>query len=122
MEAKNIRCVVCQSEFSKNEIDNIDCCPACGHNGVPCFIADDVEIKINWHELHILCCWAERWALQIENEALGSIATLDCIVQRLQKQYPGKVALTLRGEVEELKKHYPKTKLTDSEGNEIECG
>jgi len=99
---KIVRCVICESEFSEQEIQNIDCCPSCGHKGVPCTIIDDVEIKINWHELHILCCWAERWAMQIEKEAPSSVVTLDCIVQRIQKQHHNKHPLTLRGEMEQI--------------------
>ena len=120
MKEKSIRCVICESEFSEDETKNIDCCPECGHKGVPCTIIDDVKVKINWHELHILCCWAERWALQIEKDAQSSVVVVDCIAQRLQKQHPTKGSLTLRGEIKELKEKFPKLKFTDSEGNEIE--
>jgi DNA-directed RNA polymerase subunit RPC12/RpoP len=98
-ENKTIRCVICGSEFGDRETENASCCPSCGHKGVPMSIKDDVEIKINWHELHILCCWAERWALRIEKESPCSVATLDCIAQRLQKQYPAKCLLTIRGDL-----------------------
>lgn len=119
-EEKTTRCVICNSEFTNKELENADSCPNCGHKGVPCYIPNDVTIKINWHELHILCCWAERWALQIEKESPSSIVTLDCIAQRIQKQHPEKHSLTLRGEISDIKEKYPNTKLTDSEGNEIE--
>jgi hypothetical protein len=119
MENKTIRCVICQSEFSDKEAENAVCCPSCGYKGVPCSIADDVEIKINWHELHILCCWAERWALHIEKSSPSSVVTVDCIAQRLQKQYPMKGPLTIRGEVDKLKEKFPNVKLTDPNGNEI---
>lgn len=104
---KTTRCVICDSEFSKVEIKNATCCPECGAKGVPCAIKDDVTIKVNWHELRILGCWAERWAMRIEKENLSSVATVGCIVARLQKQYPNKTPLTITGEVEQLKSEFP---------------
>lgn len=120
MNDKTIRCTTCQAEFSEAEIKGVSCCPGCGSKGVPCLIADDVTVKINWHELRILSCWAERWAMHIEAQATSSLVTLDCIVQRLQKQHPDKVPLTIRGETEQLRQKYPDVKLTDGEGRPIE--
>jgi len=120
IEIKTVRCVICQAEFTDEEIENATCCPACGDTGVPCAVKDDVQLKINWHELRILSMWAERWALHIEKEHMGALVTLDCIVQRLQKQYPNKSKLTIRGEVGDVKKQFPGSKLIDEHGKEIE--
>ena len=64
---KTIRCVICGKEFSDDELPESTCeCPNCGTKSLPCLIVDDVNIKINWHELRILTIWAENWARQID--------------------------------------------------------
>ena len=119
MSEKSIRCVICYNEFSVDEIQGATCCPSCGSKGIPCNIEDDVSVKLNWHELRILCCWAERWALNIEKEATSATVTLDCIVQRLQKQHPTKTPLTVRGEVSQLPDKF-QAELTDGDGTPID--
>lgn len=107
---KTIRCTICGKEFSDDEIPEGTCgCPNCGTKSLPCSIADDVSIKINWHELRILTIWAENWARQIDREEKKEEKNLLCIMtiaERLQKQFPDKVKLTLFGEIRELRKDY----------------
>jgi len=121
MSTKTIRCTICQAEFTEAEIKGASCCPSCGDKGVPCAISDDVTIKINWHELRILCIWAERWAMQADasDPTSDGVVTIDCITQRLLKQHPSKAPLTIRGEVEQVKEIYPDTELLDEDGRPI---
>lgn len=107
---KTIRCTLCGKEFSDEIIpEGTSECPNCGTKSLPCLIADDVNIKINWHELRILVIWAENWARHIdktdpkEEKLLLSVMT---IAQRLEKQFPDKTRLTLFGEIRELRKDY----------------
>jgi hypothetical protein len=109
-EEKTIRCTKCYEEFCDEEGKNVSCCPKCGSKGVPMSISQDVEIKINWHELRILANWAEYWAE--EKCELDSKDTLQAILDRLEKYRPeGGAALTLAREVKDLQEVYPETTL-----------
>jgi|GEM_PF-1900889 hypothetical protein len=102
---KIIRCTTCRSEFTEEEVNGYSSCPTCGHPGLPCAISEDVTIKINWHELHILGVWAENWARKIDEKNQNQRAT-DClfaIVKAIQDQYPSKHPLTLAGEIKGIK-------------------
>ena len=57
-----VRCLKCRKEFDETEIEGAKECPNCHDRGVPMDVANDVMVKINWHELRMLCLWAERWA------------------------------------------------------------
>ena len=104
MNEKFARCLICNQEFTEEEIRGFDKCPKCSNTGIPCSPKEDVTIKINWHELRILTIWAENFANQIEKDNPKSALTIACIARRIQKQYPDKTPLTLAGEIEELKK------------------
>jgi hypothetical protein len=70
----------------------------------------DVEVKVNWHELRILTMWAENWANRIKDDPdtkANPVRTIFAIAKRLQDQHPLLPPLTLSGELEELKKAYP---------------
>lgn len=103
-------CVDCGSRFTQKEIANAFACPKCGSIGIPCAPADDVDVKINWHELRILVIWAENWAaMPRDDPRRGPIPlshTVKAIAKRLQEQYPTRVALTLSGELAELSDKY----------------
>ena len=107
---KTVRCTICGKEFSDDELPEGTCeCPNCGTKSLPCSIVDDVNIKINWHELRILTIWAENWARQIDKQEPTDEKRLLCIMtiaQRLQKQFPDKTPVTLFGEMKELRKHF----------------
>ena len=105
-EEKTIRCTKCYEEFSEEETKNVSCCPKCGCKGLPMSISQDVEIKINWHELRLLCIWAENWAeAKCDDDARS---TFEAIVERLEKYRPeGSAALTIAREVKDLQEIYP---------------
>lgn len=111
-KTKTIRCTKCSTEYSDYEVEGAKRCIECGDIGIPMAISEDVNIKINWHELRILTIWAENWARQCdknskeENEESQLLLTIMCVAQRLQKQFPDKTPLTLFGEIRELRKEY----------------
>ena len=108
-EEKTIRCTKCYEEFIEEE-KNVSCCPKCGCKGVPMLISQDVEIKINWHELRILANWAENWAEAKCGQ--DSRDTLQAILDRLEKYKPKDgAALTLTQEVKDLQEVYPEVTL-----------
>ena len=108
---KTIRCVICGKEFTDEELRGVNKCPNCGTGSLPCAISEDVEIKINWHELRMLVIWAENWAKECDLKETDSskekmLLSIMTIAQRLQKQFPDKTALTLFGEVRDLRKSF----------------
>ena len=111
---KIARCLICNEEFTEEDLKNVLCCPKCGNKGIPANPKEDVTIKINWHELRVLTIWAEHWANQIDKECPKSALTVACIARRVQKQYPDKTPLTLAGEIEDLKKNFPDFKITET--------
>ena len=110
---KIARCLICNEEFTEEDLKDALCCPKCGEKGIPANPKEDISIKINWHELRILTIWAENWANRIEKESPRSALTIACIARRIQKQYPDKTPLTLAGEIEGLKK-LGKFKITET--------
>ena len=105
---KDIRCIICSEEYTSSEIADLTTkCPNCGTECIPCEIKDDVEVKINWHELRILGIWAENWARQLdENAEEGderNFLTIMTIAERLQNQHPDKAPLTLYSEMKVLR-------------------
>jgi len=113
MEEKSIRCLRCGSEFTDKEIEFTTGCAFCGSKSIPCAISDDVLLKINWHELHILVVWAENYArMTDEKETLEEtlLSTVMIIAQRLQQQFPDKGKLTLFSEIRDLRKFLEESK------------
>ena len=113
---KTVRCSLCGKEFSDDELKDAIKCPNCGTMSLPCAISDDVEIKINWHELRILVIWAENWARHSDNNDNGDndnnvreekmLLSIMTIAERLQRQFPDKTKLTLFSEIRKLRKEY----------------
>ena len=103
MNKKIARCITCSKEFTKEELKGASACPFCGDEGIPCNPKDDVNIKINWHELRILTIWAENWEGKFCRKEKKRSITIACIARRLQHQFPDKTPLTLAGEIGELK-------------------
>jgi len=121
---KETRCTICGTEFSNDEIpEGTSKCPNCGTKSLPCAIIDDVNIKINWHELRILTIWSENWARQIDrtdSKDEKSLLSVMTIAQRLQKQFPDKTPLTLFSEMRELRKHFgEKNIVTDLDDDKL---
>ncbi len=106
-------CTECR--FKIKSFEKLIKCPNCDTTTVPCSIENNVKIKINWHELSILCMWAERWGMRIQQPGI-----IYGISHAIEKQYPDKGALTLVDQVNEVKKEFPDTKLYDGEGKEIQ--
>ena len=104
------RCTICSHEVDGTE--DLTCCPKCGTKSLPCDPAQDLTVKINWHELRILCIWAEFWANQSEATSQPDTSmrqTVYSIVRRLEIQQPDmKQPLTLGAELRELKAEYPR--------------
>ncbi len=90
-------------------------CPFCGTKGVPCVFQDDVNIVINWHELRILCVWAENWALQCDKAKDGGLQkTIISIMRRLHAQHLDKAQespLSLLAEIAQIKEKYSGTEV-----------
>ncbi len=105
---KYIRCLHCSTEYSRKESEGISSCAKCGSKSVPCLIDDDVNIRINWHELRILTIWAENWARQIDDKEEDNgkdklLLTIMTIAERLQNQFPTRIPLTMFSEMRELR-------------------
>ena len=97
MSEKTVRCTDCRCEFTDEELEDVTECPKCGSKGVPMIIAEDVEIKINLHELRILTIWASNWAEQAISDDQGT-RTLNGILNALRPQLPEGTPLTMKDE------------------------
>ena len=96
-----IRCTICRSEFTDEQIEGANSCPTCQRQSVPERISEDVTVTINWHELRILGMWAENWA--IKNDDASMVHTVRVITSLLQQQHPEKSSLTMSGELRDLR-------------------
>lgn len=117
------RCVQCNAEFTEAQTAGYGSCPACGNEGLPASPKQDVEVKVNWHELRILCIWAENYANSIagnEDVKGDPVKTVWAIAGRLQEQYPSFTPLTLSGELGQLREKFPSIEVV--EGNVREGG
>ena len=103
---KIARCIRCRSEFTPGQLHGATSCPSCGDTGQPLSLQDDVTIKINWHELRLLCTWAEKWSEKMmesgQHPTAGSGMTIYSIIGALQEQYPFFQPLSLGGELQRL--------------------
>ena len=119
MSEKTTRCTTCRAEFSEAEIAGAKACPSCGSSGNPMAIAQDVTLRINWHELRILTIWASNWAGR-EGVPASSRLALESILRELDKQKPeGAAPLTLAGEVRQLQEAGFDAELQDAAGNVV---
>ena len=101
-------CTLCGARFTHAEVDGASCCPKCGDEGLPCDPNEDMAVRINWHELRILGIWAENWAQHCQKRNPGGkgearVEIVQAITRRLQRQYPDGSALTLSGEIMQVK-------------------
>ena len=83
---KNIRCIVCRTLFSLDELKEKDSCPICGYVGLTMTTFGDVNININVLELKILCSWAEQLALEGADQ--HSLNAFYSIVNAIKEQLP----------------------------------
>ena len=91
--------------------DGLKECPFCGTQDIPCSYDNQVDVSVNWHELHLLIVWAEHYANQYKEEDPTMINILYSIAHRLEKQFPLKLNLTLAGELSSLKREFPTAKI-----------
>lgn len=111
------RCLECDGEFSEEDIAGKTACPKCAAQVPPVDPKNDVTVKLNWHELRILGCFADNWA----REKCGprQVRTLAGIFDRLEAQHPGRTPLSLAREVREIQADHPNATLLDGSGNPI---
>jgi predicted nucleic acid-binding Zn-ribbon protein len=98
-------CIECGARFTDEESKERWGCPKCNSLAIPCHCDADLRVEVNWHELHVLCVWAEQWARLRADKDSGSKSmphTVAAIARRLQRQFPDLNALTLSQEVAEL--------------------
>ena len=102
---ETIWCTLCGARFTNAEIDGYYVCPKCENPGVPCDTNEDVSVRVNWHELRVLGIWAENYASHCDSkDSTANLArVVHAITRRLQQQFPKWPALTLSGEIAELK-------------------
>ncbi|MEW6378550.1 MAG: hypothetical protein AB1611_02960 [bacterium] len=105
-EQKIARCIRCRSEFSAAQLRGKRSCPTCGDTGQPLSMEDDVTVTINWHELRILCSWAEKWSehsiSSTQISTSDDFMTIYSIIGALQEQYPFFQPLSPGGELQKL--------------------
>lgn len=94
-----VRCTLCGAEFTDEQIRDATCCPNCRHTGVPMAIADDVQVRINWHELRILVMWAHWWAERHKTEHPAMVPVVASIAERIAEQHLDKGPLTFAGDI-----------------------
>lgn len=99
---KTIRCTDCAAEFTDEELEGKSACPTCGTASVPSSIADDVTIRINWHELRILGIFASNWAERCDEGPAKTARCVRSILKRIHAQHPERAPLTLAEEFAEL--------------------
>ena len=92
-------CTDCGTRIAS--FDGLSCCPTCGSTGVPCADANQVSVTVNWHELRVLCIWAENWQRE---KNLGRV--IYAIAKRLQRQHPNQSPLTRAAEIGEIADKY----------------
>ena len=89
--------------------DGLNTCPACGTSGLPCADDNQVDVSINWHELRILCIWAENWQRSHAPEA----RTIFAIAKRLHAQHPYRTPLTLAMELGQVAERFSDVSVSD---------
>jgi hypothetical protein len=105
-EHKIARCIHCRSEFTADQLRGAKSCPTCGDTAQPLSLQDDVTITINWHELRLLCSWAEKWSEHLiasgQHSTSNDYMTIYSIIEALQDQYPFFHPLSPGGELQTL--------------------
>lgn len=123
-KCETLRCLECRKEFSLAFIEetNATVCPGCGTPTLPLNTNQDVNIKINWHELRILTIWAQNFQDQVLNKdpEQTPIKCIEFIVQELEKQKPKDFpALSIMGELQDVADAFnTKVTLISADGKE----
>ena len=100
------RCLICRSEFTREQIKGFNVCPNCGTDSLPCNPHDDIAITINPRELATLTMWAMHYANSIKETSPDSPKVIKALCNHLRKQIPDCPALTLDEEIDGLKKEF----------------
>ena len=101
------RCMICAAPFAHQDVTDAHECPQCKTKIEPMHPLDDVEVKVNWLELRVLVQFAERMATE-KKETVGDLPKcVYAIASRIETQHPSMPALSLAGEMRELKEHNP---------------
>lgn len=117
------RCTLCNSEFTQGQLDAVSetdwgKCPSCGTESLPCDPADDVTVNVNWHELRLLCMWAENHSLSLAKSSPEKCSqspdVVYAICARLKAQHAERTALTLLDEFRGVRKAFPEFKVETS--------
>lgn len=96
---KTIRCTSCRTEFEDSDfLVSTVCCPRCGTKILPMHIKDDIELKINKHEIRILTIWASNWINYNYKEGASSLSG---ILKSIREQVPN-LALTMNEEFQQV--------------------
>lgn len=99
----HLRCTACGFEVTKGASRDLRACPRCGDTSAPMAIADDVEIKVNWHELRVLGIWAEQWASRLDGNEQRIV---NVICGRIHAQHPEKAPLTMSSEIGQVRQEF----------------
>jgi len=114
---KTTRCTHCRAEFTDEDLSGLTACPACGSSSPPQSLVDDVQVQINWHDVRILCCWAEAHAQASLDGAKQRL--VQAIAERLHAQHPAKTPPTLMGELKQLSAEGHSLKMVGPDGKLI---
>lgn len=120
-------CVDCGAKFSWAQTNTLSCCPRCGSHSVPCAAIDDVDVRINWHELRNMVMWAEQWAHKCDRDHESPahqpppgcdrsdyrhlLPTVRAIAARLAGQHPTRDPLTFSGELAAFQRQVPQAEI-----------
>ena len=96
--------------FKVDSFKGLNGCPSCGDVGVPCTDKNQVQVSINWHELRILCMWAEHWQGQMKDKPTKVVYA---IAKRLSAQFPERDPLTMAVEIGDVMKEFPDLSVLD---------
>lgn len=88
----SIRCVLCATVFSYEELQGATSCLECGTDICPVRSLYDVTITVNWSELVTLGIWAERYAKGTDSS--DAVPLILAITDRIHAQYPLNSPLT----------------------------
>ena len=120
---KTIRCVVCRTEFSKDETAQFTQCIKCNTTTPPELIEWDFELKTNWYDMRILTIWAYRYIDEVvadDDEKYNMRKTIAGIIGTIRIHRPKDApALTLAEELDELRDIYPDFAVVNKQGDVI---
>lgn len=88
---KDIRCPQCGHQGEWQYVMQLNQCPSCSTRQFPLRIAEDGFIKTNWHDIRMLCIYAQRFCATFDESVLGNktaIETINRIVKEMSRFQP----------------------------------